>query len=150
MAIGPDGAAYALGGRRRLSVRPRPWQSHCAHAGIQPISRGGSIQRVYLVTGRGHRFWTIRTKGKRLLALDDIVFDKSGGFWFTETGIQERPNPPEGRPLLRDDRRTNARAGCDDFEWQTASDFRRTALLSMCRTRFSGGSGLWISLVRGR
>ena len=88
VAIGPDGAAYVCnnGGAYRFvpfgpgkATVPMPDPANF---------RGGSIQRVDLVTGKVtllHNSY----KGKRLLALDDIVFDKSGGFWFTETGIQD-------------------------------------------------------------
>ncbi len=88
VAIGPDGAAYVCnnGGVYRFvaagpggSTIPNPNPS-----GFQ----GGSIQRVDLETGKvTDLYW--HYNGKSLLAPDDIVFDKSGGFWFTETGIQD-------------------------------------------------------------
>ena len=84
-ALGPDGACFvANGGPTRFVekdglVRP---------AGPSPDYRGGSIQRVDLVTGA---FTTLYTacEGDRLSAPNDLVFDGSGGFWFTDAG---RPN----------------------------------------------------------
>lgn len=54
----------------------------------RPNYQGGSVRRVNLETGEITVLYN-EFKGKRLLAPDDIVFDKSGGFWFPETGIQD-------------------------------------------------------------
>ena len=91
LAIGPDGAAYVcnnggiydwkqipLGGQKITLPKPIP------SAGYQ----GGSIQRVDLVTGKVTVLYDA-FEGKRLLTPDDIVFDQAGGFWFSDSGIQD-------------------------------------------------------------
>ena len=81
-AIGPDGYCYVCnnGGfcwlEDKSGLRPT----------LQPVDyRSGEIQRVDLKTGS---FETIyRAVGKHpLRGPNDIVFDKSGGFWFTDNG----------------------------------------------------------------
>jgi len=81
-AIGPDGACYVCnnGGFK--------W--HEEPGMLRPIGQsehytGGSIQRVDLSTGKvttlyGHQ------NGAFLKGPNDIVFDKAGGFWFTDMG----------------------------------------------------------------
>ena len=93
VAIGPDGAAYVCNngaiydfqqmqfGTQQITI-PRPIPS----AGYQ----GGSIQRVDLMTGKVTVLYDAY-EGKRLLTPDDIVFDLAGGFWFSDSGIQD-PN----------------------------------------------------------
>ena len=88
VAIGPDGAAYVCNNGGAYRFVPFGPGKVTVPMPDPANFRGGSIQRVDLVTGKVtllHNSY----KGKRLLALDDIVFDKSGGFWFTETGIQD-------------------------------------------------------------
>ena len=88
-AIGPDGAAYVcnngdawawMAGETNLPDGP-------------PIHgyRGGSIQRVDLQTGR---FTTLydHCDGKPLNSPNDIVFDSTGGFWFTCLGYSDGEN----------------------------------------------------------
>lgn len=83
-AIGPDGACYVCnnGGFRwvenDIGLRP---------AGQAEDYCGGSIQRVDLTTGA---FTTLyeACDGRRLSAPNDIVFDRSGGFWFTDPGAK--------------------------------------------------------------
>lgn len=90
VAIGPDGAAYVCnnGGVYTFKDIPVPggvanvpWPSH-------PNYTGGSIQRVDLSNGQVTTLFT-EFEGKNLLAPDDIVFDKEGGFWFTDSGYQD-------------------------------------------------------------
>jgi gluconolactonase len=82
-AIGPDGAVYVtnnggsfhfidMGG---LNV-PGP---------TPPSHVGGSIQRVDPKTGAVTALYT-ECDGKRLIGPNDLVFDRSGGFWFTDLG----------------------------------------------------------------
>ncbi|MFO1115130.1 MAG: SMP-30/gluconolactonase/LRE family protein [Beijerinckiaceae bacterium] len=85
-AVGPDGAVYvcnnggvytfvdANGGK---IPGPRP-------AGF----KGGSIQRVDLATGKFETLYD-SFEGAPLMTPDDIVFDRSGGFWFTDMGLQD-------------------------------------------------------------
>jgi gluconolactonase len=86
-AIGPDGAVYVCnnGGvysfvEFKPGVRvpgPRP-KTH----------RGGSVQRVDLATGKITLLYD-SCDGNRLIAPDDIVFDRAGGFWFTDSAYQD-------------------------------------------------------------
>jgi gluconolactonase len=87
-AIGPDGKAYLcnnggcfewvdLGGMLFPgSPPPASWPGH------------GSIQRVDLATGEVEELFT-ECDGHPLRAPNDIVFDASGGFWFTDHGVRE-------------------------------------------------------------
>ncbi len=60
-------------------------------AGPVPEYRGGSIQRVDLRTGK---FTTLydSCEGKPLNSPNDIVFDSTGGFWFTTLGYFDGEN----------------------------------------------------------
>jgi gluconolactonase len=89
-AIGPDGAIYVtnnggsfqfvdMGG---LNV-PGP---------TPPSHVGGSIQRVDIATGKVTTLYTA-CDGKPLVGPNDLVFDRQGGFWFTDHGC----TTPEGR-----------------------------------------------------
>ena len=54
--------------------------------GDQPANyAGGSIQRVDLATSRVETLYTA-CNGNRLRGPNDLVFDRSGGFWFTDHG----------------------------------------------------------------
>jgi gluconolactonase len=83
-AIGPDGALYICnnGGRFQFVERdgmlfpgPRP-ETHT----------GGMIQRLDMKTGKIDVLYEA-CGGRRLNAPNDLVFDKQGGFWFTDHGI---------------------------------------------------------------
>ena len=81
-AIGPDGHCYVCnnGGFRWIEdehgLRP---------AGQSADYSGGSIQRVNLETGAFETLYT-RAGKHPLRGPNDIVFDKLGGFWFTDNG----------------------------------------------------------------
>lgn len=81
-AIGPDGHCYVCnnGGfkwhRDAYGLRP---------AGQASDYSGGRIERVDLATGKVTTLYTETEKGK-LRGPNDIVFDRSGGFWFTDAG----------------------------------------------------------------
>ena len=96
VAIGPDGAAYVCnngGVYTFLEDVPDPYDPSGKKT-ITVINQdhsnyiGGSIQRVDLDTGAVMTLYDA-FEGTRLLAPDDIVFDNAGGFYFTETGIQD-------------------------------------------------------------
>ena len=77
-ALGPDGAVYVannggggVGGHRGLPAVP------------------GGIDRVDLSTGKGERIYE-RVGDDPLSAPNDLVFDRQGGFWFTDFGRTER------------------------------------------------------------
>jgi gluconolactonase len=85
-ALGPDGSIYVCnnGGcfewedRFGLTIPgappPEGWQ-------------GGSIQRVDLATGDVEVLYTESSSGP-LRAPNDLVFDGTGGFWFTDHGVR--------------------------------------------------------------
>src|SRR3984957_5936184 len=81
-AIGPDGALYVCnnGGSLWRDVRG------LAVMGLPPADyEGGFIQRVELDEERVHTLYT-HCEGERLKGPNDIVFDATGGFWFTDMG----------------------------------------------------------------
>jgi gluconolactonase len=105
-AVGPDGAMYVCnnGGA---------WEWEAGElslpAGPVPEYRGGSIQRVDLRTGA---FTTLYDScdGKPLNSPNDIVFDSTGGFWFTTLGYFDGENRrlgavyyarPDGSKVIR-------------------------------------------------
>src|SRR5947199_171133 len=92
-AIGPDGGVYVcnnggfewheLGGLLVPGNQPRDYS-------------GGRIQRVDLATGRVEDLYTA-CDGRALRGPNDIVFDASGGFWFTDHGkMRERDRDRTG------------------------------------------------------
>jgi gluconolactonase len=85
VAVGPDGAFYVCnnGGRfnfveveGRTFPAPEPSTSYV----------GGSIQKVDPHTGKITTLYD-EFRGKRLLAPNDLVFDREGGMWFTDHGM---------------------------------------------------------------
>ncbi len=82
-ALGPDGAVYVCnnGGRFTFTaiegrLFPGPAPAH---------HKGGSIQRVDIATGKATTLYET-FEDRPLWAPNDIVFDKTGGFWFTDNG----------------------------------------------------------------
>ena len=82
-AIGPDGKVYICnnGGAFQFFEQgglniPGP---------TPPTHDGGMIQRVDLATGKFKTLYS-DCEGRRLIGPNDIVFDKQGGFWFTDHG----------------------------------------------------------------
>lgn len=81
-AMGPDGAVYVcnnggFGWKQEDGFR-RPH-------GAGPSYKGGCIQRVNLNTGRFEVLYD-QVDGRRLLGPNDLVFDRHGGFYFTDLG----------------------------------------------------------------
>ncbi len=82
-AIGPDGAIWVTNNgasfiflkQNGLNI-PGP---------TPPEHTGGSIQRVDIATGKVETIYD-SCDGKRLHGPNDLVFDKQGGFWFTDHG----------------------------------------------------------------
>ncbi len=81
-AIGPDGAAYVCnnGGFVWHDVGGLTVPGH-----KPPDYKGGSIQRVDLATGAVRTLYT-ECDGKKLKGPNDLVFDKAGGFYFSDLG----------------------------------------------------------------
>jgi gluconolactonase len=92
-AIGPDGHVYICnnGG----------FAWHEQDGMLFPVGRaadnqGGSIQRVDLATGQ---FDTVYDsyEGEKLRGPNDLVFDETGGFWFTDHGHADERSRDHGR-----------------------------------------------------
>ncbi len=73
-ALGPDGAIYVANNGGGVVADDRP------------VGQGG-IDRVDLSTGKGERLYEAAS-GHHLSAPNDLVFDRGGGFWFTDFGKQ--------------------------------------------------------------
>lgn len=85
-AMGPDGAVYVCnsGGWRWTELPGLLLPGD--HDGTQADDyAGGRIQRVDLATGEFTDLYT-ECDGRPLRAPNDLVFDGSGGFWFTDHG----------------------------------------------------------------
>lgn len=87
LAVGPDRKAYVCnnGGFEWRSSRGRFYPGHQAERYVS-----GSIQRIDPVTGDVETLHTQASGGERLRGPNDIVFDASGGYWFTDLG-KSRP-----------------------------------------------------------
>lgn len=89
-AIGPDGAIWITNNGGSFE-----WldQGGLTIPGPTPPSHtGGYIQRFDLKSGKLETVYD-SCDGKRLVGPNDIVFDKSGGFWFSDHGC----STPDGR-----------------------------------------------------
>jgi gluconolactonase len=84
-AIGPDGMVYLCNnGGLKLTEAGHPTE------GLPEGYSGGCIQRVDLASGKVEVLYT-QCNGQRLRGPNDLVFDSTGGFWFTDFGkVQER------------------------------------------------------------
>jgi gluconolactonase len=85
-AIGPDGAVYVCNNGGAWEWTPGD-DTHLP-AGPPPVYRGGSIQRVDLRTGQFSTLYD-SCDGKPLNSPNDLVFDSTGGFWFTCLGFND-------------------------------------------------------------
>ena len=92
LALGPDGALYVCNnGGFIWSDEPgllRP-------VGTPPDYTGGRIERVDLQTGEWRVLYT-ECAGNRLNGPNDIVFDRAGGFYFTDLGKQRARDRDHG------------------------------------------------------
>ena len=88
--IGPDGALYVC---------------NCGGEGNRPGEHGGGgrIERVDLATGRVERLYD-SINGHPISAPNDLVFDETGGIWFTDFGtVRERAIEKSGLCWCRPD-----------------------------------------------
>jgi gluconolactonase len=99
-AIGRDGCVYIAndGGKKFLELRiegkGKSWNLNVAEDAPSSAYRGGYIQRVNLDT-KEVEIWCApdsvkpadeKSPAPKLSSPDDIVFDSTGGFWFTDWG----------------------------------------------------------------
>ena len=83
LAIGPDKALYVANDGGRFSFVKR---GEFNFPGAAPADFvGGSIQRVDMKTGKAVTLYD-SCDGKRLVAPDDLVFDRHGGMWVSDLG----------------------------------------------------------------
>ena len=89
-AIGPDGAIWVTnnGG----SFQWLKQDGLTIPGPTPPEHTGGSIQRVDIATGKVETIYE-SCDGRRFAGPNDLVFDRQGGFWFTDHGA----GMPEGR-----------------------------------------------------
>ena len=85
-ARGPDGRIYLCNSGGFKFIRER---GTFRTVGQADDYCGGSIQVFDLGTGRLDTLYT-HCDGRRLIGPNDLVFDESGGFWFTDLG-KRRP-----------------------------------------------------------
>ena len=81
-ALGPDGALYVANNGGAYTWREVHGQIFPA---VSPEHKGGSIQRIDLRSGEARTIYE-SCADKRLIAPNDLVFDRQGGFWFTDSG----------------------------------------------------------------
>lgn len=82
-AIGADGAVYVCNNGGMTFARGLDGTMFAD--GVPDDYEGGSIQRVDPTTGAWKTLYEA-CDGRRLRGPNDIVFDRAGGFWFTDMG----------------------------------------------------------------
>lgn len=89
-AIGPDGAVWITNNGGSFAWLDN--QGLTIPGPTPPSHTGGSIDRFDLTTGKLTTVYD-SCEGKRLVGPNDLVFDRQGGFWFTDHGC----STPDGR-----------------------------------------------------
>lgn len=85
LAMGPDGKCYVANNGGTAFVTTADGLINVAPVSRPPDYKSGSIDRVDLATGRVERLYD-QTDQSPLSAPNDLIFDRSGGFWFTDSG----------------------------------------------------------------
>jgi gluconolactonase len=83
LAIGPDGALYVTDNGGAFQFRVVDGVTFTLPAPAE--HKGGSIQRIDLGTGAIATLYT-QCGDRTLSSPNDLVFDRQGGFWFTDFG----------------------------------------------------------------
>ena len=83
LAIGPGGALFVCNNGGSFQFHKRGGLLIPGHA--PPAHAGGRIERVDIATGKAETLYS-ECEGMRLIAPNDLVFDSTGGFWFTDHG----------------------------------------------------------------
>jgi gluconolactonase len=83
LAIGPDGALYVCNNGKNFEMHKRQGLMIPGHTPASHV--GGQIERVDISSGKVEVVYD-SCDGERLIAPNDLVFDTSGGFWFTDHG----------------------------------------------------------------
>lgn len=89
-ALGPDGAVY-IANNGGMEFFERDGLTYSANL-LPADNVGGHIQRIDLASGEVTRLYD-SCEGQPLIAPNDLVFDRTGGFWFTDYGC----GTPTGR-----------------------------------------------------
>lgn len=83
LAIGPGGALYCCNNGGNFEIHDRDGLMIPGHT---PAShKGGRIERIDIASGKVEVLYTA-CDGENLQAPNDLVFDRDGGFWFTDHG----------------------------------------------------------------
>ncbi|MGA7713708.1 MAG: SMP-30/gluconolactonase/LRE family protein [Rhizomicrobium sp.] len=83
LAIGPDGALYVCNNGGSFSFSEQGGMLFPGNT--PPEHKGGRIERIDIASGKVETLYS-ECDGERLIAPNDIVFDSTGGFWFTDYG----------------------------------------------------------------
>jgi gluconolactonase len=86
LAFGPDGYLYCANMGGLLEPERVTWLQGADTSRLK--YRGGSIQRIDVRTGEVTDV-VVEADGLPLRAPDDLIFDASGGFWFTDIGVSD-------------------------------------------------------------
>jgi gluconolactonase len=80
-AIGPDGHLYVCNNGSNFEMNLVNGLMIPGHT--PPEHKGGWIERINISTGKVERLYS-ECDGKKLMTPNDLVFDTTGGFWFTD------------------------------------------------------------------
>ena len=84
LAVGPDGALYCCNSGGAV-WQQRPGRPGWVPGGAPTDYTNGWIDRIDIATGKAERIYEA-CDGIALAGPNDLVFDGSGGFWFTDNG----------------------------------------------------------------